>query len=300
MDGDVPPQAAQNDQSLPCLVYDFNISKELKIRRWVGWFFSTVVVMILPLVPRVAHAQTGVRHFHEHFDMRPGEIGSRQLNRGRPLRGYFQPVRLEAPSGAKIAMVSRRDFGSLESAPLTVGMLIGQVYRLRITNIEKNSGAEVFPTIEVIDRLYPPPGQKARFAIPVELTQQELELAIAGSFVTRVIYLEDPQTALPYRGDQAQQPFFDVSPNTDPLRVADQIGRPVAILRMGGRLPGPNGPDENFLFGSPPLERYTAPQFHDTNEGRQEDRHELAPLPSSTAAVMAPMTIRGSSLLRRR
>ena len=300
MDGDAPPQGAQNDRFFPCPVHGFNRkSKELKILRWVGWFFSTVVVMILPLVPKVAHAQPGVRHFHEHFDMRPGEIGSRQLNRGRPLRGYFQPVRLETPRGARIATVRRRDFGSPESGPLTVGMLIGQVYRLRITNIEKNAGAEVFPTIEVIDRLYPPPGQKARFAIPVELTRQELELAIAGSFVTRVIYLEDPQTALPYRGDQAQQPFFDVSPNADPLRVADQIGRPVAILRMGGRLPGPHGPDENFLFGSPPLERYAAPKFHDTNEGRQ-DRQELAPLSSSTAAVMTPATIRGSSLLRRR
>ncbi len=71
-------------------------------------------------------------------------------------------------------------------------MLIGAVYRLRVTNIRLAEGIEVFPTIEVIDRLYPPPGQECRFAIPVELTEEDLKLAIDGKFVTRVIFLEDP------------------------------------------------------------------------------------------------------------
>ena len=92
---------------------------------------------------------------------------------------------------------------------------------------------EVFPTIEVIDRLYAPPGQECRFAIPVESTEDDLKLAVDGKFVTRVIYLEDPRNALPARDRSAKaQNWFEVAPGQDPLAVADGLGRPVAILRM--------------------------------------------------------------------
>ena len=60
------------------------------------------------------------------------------------------------------------------------GMLIGQVYRLKVANLVGNEGQEIFPTIEVIDRLYPPPGQEARFPIPIELTAEELATVNGG------------------------------------------------------------------------------------------------------------------------
>jgi hypothetical protein len=37
------------------------------------------------------------------------------------------------------------------------------------------------------------------------------------------------------------------------LEVADRLGRPVAIIRLGGRLPDAGGPEAKFLFGSPPV-----------------------------------------------
>ena len=73
--------------------------------------------------------------------------------------------------------------------------------------------------------------------MPVELTEEDLKLALAGKFVTRVIYLEDPRNALPVRDDPQEQTWFEAAPGQDPLAVADGLGRPVAILRMGGRLP---------------------------------------------------------------
>ena len=66
-----------------------------------------------------------------------------------------------------------------------------------MTNIRMAEGVEVFPTIEIIDGIYAPPGQEGRFAIPVDITEDDLRLAADGKFVTRVIYLEDPQHALP-------------------------------------------------------------------------------------------------------
>ncbi len=139
-------------------------------------------------------------------------------------------------------------------------MLIGSVYRLRVTNIstpEGTEGLEVFPTIEVIDRLYAPPGEEVRFAIPIELTLEDLKLALSGKLVTRVIYLEDKNKALPTAEIDRSQTWFEAGPGEDPLAAADALGRPVAILRLGGRLPDAN-PSVNFFFGSPPYVPYAA------------------------------------------
>jgi len=74
--------------------------------------------------------------------------------------------------------------------------------------------------------------------------------------VTRVIYLEDPETADPVAREADEQAYFEVDAGDDPLHVADTLGRPVAILRMGARVPGPEGPDEAFMYGAPPLVKF--------------------------------------------
>lgn len=168
------------------------------------------------------------------------------------MPGYFQPVEIKAPQGALISLAAEGRFDPVLSNPVLAGMLIAPVYRLRVTNIPLNEGFEVYPTLEVIDRTYPPEGQAARFPIVVELTQEDLELALSGRFVTRVIYLEEPLGALPIL--ETDQRWFDVGPGDDPLRRADELGRPVAILRMGSRVPDDaQNPGLEFLYGSPPF-----------------------------------------------
>lgn len=200
-----------------------------------------------------ASAQAPV-HFHHAGKLPPGAIGSQQLLRGGPLPGYFQPVEIKAPQGALVSLAVDNQFAAPQPTPLKVGMLIGSVYRLRITQIPERDGEEVYPTIEVINRIYPPVGQEFRFPIPLELTEQDLNLALDGKFVTRIVYLEDPDRALPVRkGPGVEQSYFEVRPGDDPLAVADRLGRPMAIIRMGGRLPTDSGADPDFMFGSPAL-----------------------------------------------
>jgi hypothetical protein len=143
-------------------------------------------------------------------------------------------------------------YESPQPAPLRVAMLVGKVYRLKVTNIPFHVGQEIFPSIEIINRLYPPPGSEAKFPIPIELTREELDMAVRGQYVVRVIYLEDPRTALPSREDPQQQRYFEVGPNQDPLEVADALGRPIAILRIGSRVPDMDRESGRFLFDSPP------------------------------------------------
>jgi hypothetical protein len=140
---------------------------------------------------------------------------------------------------------------------LLVGLAIGPVYRFRITEIPGHPGVEVFPTVEMIDRLYPPRGEGLRFPVPVELTQDELEMAADGRFVTRVIYVEDPKLALPVAEKPTSETrWFDVRPGEDPLVTADNLGRPIAILRMGGRVPDAKELDTTFFYGAPPVTVY--------------------------------------------
>ncbi len=211
---------------------------------------TVVLLAVLCLAVR-GRAQEPAVHYWDQGVMPPGAIGSRQLQRGGPLAGFFQPVEIKAPPGVSIALAVANQFGPPQEAPRRVGLLIGSVYRLRVTNIPlpQAEGMEIFPTIEIIDRTYAPIDQQVRFAVPVEIALQDVELALQGKFVTRVIYLEDPHNALPMRSNNGQS-WFEVGPGRDPLAVADELGRPVAILRLGARVPD-QGPDPNFCFGSP-------------------------------------------------
>jgi len=199
-----------------------------------------------------AFAQDKTPHLEHAGILEPGTVGLRQLFRGGPLPGYFQPVELKAPEGCQISLAIENHFTQPLAAPLKTGLLIAPVYRFKITNIPRSPGAEIYPTVELINRLYPPRGQEFRFPVPIEFTLEELELALSGKFVTRIVYVENPQAALPHT--IKEQSYFEIRPGDDPLEVADRLGRPIAIVRIGGRLPDDKtGPDARFLYGSPAM-----------------------------------------------
>jgi hypothetical protein len=207
--------------------------------------FTSVTLAAL-LMAGVVQAQPQ-GHYIYRADFPPGVIGNRQLQRSPHLPGYFQPVEIRAPGGTLVSLAGEAGFEEPVSNAVLAGMLIGPVYRCKVINIPRLTGVEIYPTIEVIDRLYPPPGQAVRYPIPIELQQDELEAAASGQFVTRVIYLEQPDLALPVQDRKGAQRVFEVNPIDDPLEVADRLGRPMAILRMGSRIP-----DENDLANGLP------------------------------------------------
>ena len=184
--------------------------------------------------------------------MPPGAIGSQRLLRGGPLSGYFQPTEIIVPEGAQVGVAHQGGYTQSSPGHPVVGMLVGQVYRLRVSEIINHPGVVLYPTVELIDRLYPPPGEATRFPVPIELTREELDMAARGMFVTRVIYVEDPLQALP-TPQLAGQPWFEAGEGEDPLEVADQLGRPIAILRLGGRDWSQSAGDPRKNYGCPPI-----------------------------------------------
>ena len=111
---------------------------------------------------------------------------------------------------------------------------------------------EVFPTIEVIDRLYAPPGQECRFAIPVELTagrhgagpgrQVRHARDLPGRPAQRLAQPRNRQVAELVRGGAGARPAW---------RPPTSSGVPSPSSAWADGFPMPN-PDSGFFFGSPP------------------------------------------------
>jgi hypothetical protein len=184
-------------------------------------------------------------------DMPPGYVGQARLVGRGFVNGYFQPVALTGPEGTRFALTRNGRYA--EGAELLqAGLLIGSVYRFQVTRIPMMEGAELYPTVEVIDRTYPPPGLATRYPIVVQLDLEDLESALAGKMVTRVIYLEDPETAVPMQQTPITNRPVEIAEYQDALAVADRLGRPVAIVRIGSVAP-PRTPAlmPGFFFGFP-------------------------------------------------
>jgi hypothetical protein len=164
-------------------------------------------------------------------------------------RPYFQPVRIELPGDGRVTFFSQpHERPLIKGSPAAAAMLIGPVYRLRLSDLAERPGAELYPTVELIDRLHPPPGQAATFPIPIPFTFEEIDRALDGALVSKVIYLEDPRVAnlgLP----EGSAPTEYLAPNLNLLQMADRRGRPLALVRLGGRVPDAANPEPGF-FGS--------------------------------------------------
>ncbi len=153
-----------------------------------------------------------------------------------------QVVRFQVPEGSTIEVLgpSPTPVPHTEGpATLTVGLKRGVGYRLRLSNIPEREGVELFPVIEVVGHLHRPPGiDPAKYPIRVILNFEDIDAVLNQSrLLTKVLYLEDPDQALPVRLPKDQIPVVSISPTENPLRVAAALGRPMAIVRLGGRRP---------------------------------------------------------------
>ena len=171
-----------------------------------------------------------------------GEVTDASSSPAPSLPADVQVVRFQGPAGTSVEVlapqptpVPTNETGGI----LTVGLKRGVGYRLRIANIPERPGVELFPVIEVVGHLHRPDGiDPGKYPIRVILTLDDLDPAINQSrMVTKVIYLEDPEQALPIRMAKDQIPVVTLNPTEHPLRVASALGRPVAIVRIGGRRP---------------------------------------------------------------
>jgi len=155
-----------------------------------------------------------------------------------------QVVRFQGPEGVTLEVLGPAP----EPVPqgdgkglATVGLKVGVGYRLRLASLPERPGVELFPVVEVVGHLHRPAAiDPAKFPIRVALGLDDLyDAADRNRLVTRVVYLEDPDQAVPLKLAKDDPPAVTLSPAEEPLRVASALGRPMAIVRIGGRRPTP-------------------------------------------------------------
>lgn len=180
----------------------------------------------------------------------PGTWGQWVQAAGRINGVEFQSVSVELPSTGTVTWFvgSRDDVKVATQARLAVA----QSYRAKLSDMPEFPGIELYPSIELIDRLHPPAGHADKFSMPLSFTIEEIDAAIAGKLMTKVVYLEQPQLALPFElsGDTAVR---TVQPRENLIVEADKAGRPLAIIRLGGRLPAPQEMRGAFFGNGAPV-----------------------------------------------
>lgn len=183
----------------------------------------------------------------------PGTAARMVVAAGRASATWFQPTQVLLDGGGDVTVYHSRPASPFKQAsPAQFGTLVGQMYRMKIENMPGLPGVELYPTIEVLDRLHPPRGQKHNFPVEIHIDRDDVDLALAGNLVTRVVYLEQPNLAAPFEFDEATRTrSLDKMDNA--LAEADRFGRPMAIIRLGGRVPSPLGEPQTFWGSGAPV-----------------------------------------------
>jgi uncharacterized repeat protein (TIGR01451 family) len=146
-------------------------------------------------------------------------------------------VRFIGPAGLQATFYQGQPRGRAFDAPVVVGMRPGYFYRIQLSHLSRHPGVSIYPTLEVRGSLNLPPRMNAAaYPAPVVLTDADIESVLAGNLISKVVYLEHPDRAMPTTTPLDQPIENDLPPGHDLLAEARDRGRPMLILRMGGRL----------------------------------------------------------------
>ncbi|MFM7076833.1 MAG: hypothetical protein ACKO3G_12310 [Planctomycetaceae bacterium] len=131
------------------------------------------------------------------------------------------------------------EFGGFDSEPLVspgrYDFSQGAIYRLKLTDIPGQEGLELYPTLEVAPVTPRTDAFLAHNTIPFQLTEEDLDQVTSGNFVTKVVYLPDPEyQELAVAGVETLV-STRLDPGCDPVVEADRRGSILAIIRIDNK-----------------------------------------------------------------
>jgi hypothetical protein len=152
------------------------------------------------------------------------------------------PTTVQVTFGSPDGMQVRYDSsggGGFDSEPLIVparqNFPQGGLYRIKLTNIQGREGVELYPTVELA---YGNPRTGAYLAhnsIPIQFTEEDFDQVATGNFVTKVLYLPDPEFQGPALAGIDTLVSTRLDPGIDPIVEADRRGSILAIIRLGDK-----------------------------------------------------------------
>jgi len=211
------------------------------------WVCRTILLTTAWVLSPLAIAQEFHQPLSQHTP--PGQAAA-WLNYLRQYdAAWLQPMQVEVQGGGSLEVYSGSNHPvGRGPSPTIVAANAGHLYRFRVSEMTNFPEAEIYPSVELLDRLHPPEGRADDFPIPIIFTADDIQTALNGQLVTRIIYLEQPQIA------QSLDPLRREIPQSLPgsenaLQEADRLGRPMAVIRIGGRLPSGGSPPSFFGTG---------------------------------------------------
>ncbi|HEV3005222.1 MAG TPA: hypothetical protein VGX78_12215 [Pirellulales bacterium] len=154
-----------------------------------------------------------------------------------PDPGARSQIIFAGPEGMVVAWEVAR--GEFDSEPLICpgryNFPQGAIYRLKLTNIPGREGVELYPTLEVGAALPRTEAYLAHNAIPLQFTEEDFDQVLSGNFVTKVIYLPDPEYQELALAGVETLVSTRLDPGVDPIVEADKRGAILAIVRIGNK-----------------------------------------------------------------
>lgn len=209
------------------------------------------------------------------------------------------PATVQVTFGQPEGMQIRYDAtgsGTFDSEPLVVparqNFPQGGLYRVKLTNIPTREGVELYPTVELA---YANPRTGAYLAhnsIPIQFTEEDFDQVLTGNFVTKVIYLPDPDFQGPALAGIDTLVSTRLDPGIDPIVEADRRGSILAIIRLGDKdieMPGASSGIAGSMMPPAPIAGLPAPFAPAMTEGCGGCEGQMPMgLPGMIAGVNAP------------
>jgi uncharacterized repeat protein (TIGR01451 family) len=148
-------------------------------------------------------------------------------------------VRITGPAGLQVTFY-RGDGGQTLTAPFTVGLRPGYVYRVQVSGMPGHPGQTFYPTLEVRGTLFMPCNLKyADFPVPLVFSDADFQGVRGGALLTRIVLLERPDLAIPEATRPDLPIELTVPAERDAEAVARQHGRVLLVVRLGQLQMGP-------------------------------------------------------------
>jgi hypothetical protein len=175
---------------------------------------------------------------------------------GMPSMGATSQLAFVGPDGMAVAWDVAAP-GAFDSQPLVCpgryNFPQGAIYRLKLTNVPGRPAIELYPTIEVGPTMPRTEAFLAHNAVPIQFTEEDFDQVLTGNFVTKVIYLPDPEYQELALAGVETLVSTRLDPGVDPIVEADRRGAILAIVRLGNKdlqAPGARMPEGGVAAAS--------------------------------------------------
>jgi uncharacterized repeat protein (TIGR01451 family) len=222
----------------------------------------------------------------------PAYFAVQEPGTGAPIPAPLVAAKFVTAKDVRATAYPGSPISRMYSASSVVGLRPGYAYRFELSNLPYHPGVSIYPEVEVRGVLVPRPGMRYMdYPLPITLSEFDIEKVLKGVVITKVIFLEDPDKALPAEVGRDSPVEMPDGSEDAAVKAALANGRLMAIVRVGNLKPTPDLlrpyaiegtillPGERVLRAPvvPPMFRFFACPMYDPILGPKGPKEECFP-----------------------